>query len=204
MTGLKKTLRGRGRRMVTGIGILMLLALAAAAALILAVYFMETHLPPEKDADAILVLGAQVKEDGTLSVALTRRVTVALEAYREQRRPVICCGGQGSNEPRSEGETMRDWLLAEGCDPEDVIAETASVNTRENLVNAKAILGGLGCVRPLIVTSDYHVPRALALARQVGLDACGRGSPSKPEYFIRNHLQEGLSWIKFVLESLRV
>ena len=31
--------------------------------------------------------------------------------------------------------------------------------------------------------------------------ASGKGSPSKPEYFIKNHLREGLSWIKFVWES---
>ena len=182
--------------------VLLVLALAAAACLILSVYWMDTHLPPENEADAILVLGAQVKPDGTPSVALERRMTVAKEAYDQRRRPIICCGGQGLNEPRSEGETMRDWLIAAGCDRQDVIAEAESVNTRQNLMNAKAILEALGCQKPLIVTSDYHVPRALALARQVGLDACGRGSPSKPEYFLRNHLQEGLSWIKFLLESL--
>ena len=55
--------------------------------------------------------------------------------------------------------------------------------------------------RCALVTSDYHVPRALALCKQVGIIACGKGSPSKPEYFIKNHLREGLSWIKFMWES---
>ena len=45
------------------------------------------------------------------------------------------------------------------------------------------------------------MPRALALCKQVGIIASGKGSPSKPEYFIKNHLREGLSWIKFVWES---
>ena len=78
-----------------------------------------------------------------------------------------------------------------------------SVNTRENLVNAKEIMYERGLTRALIVTSDYHVPRALALAAQVGLQATGRGSPSKPEYFVKNHLREGLSWIKFLIETWR-
>ena len=96
---------------------------------------------------------------------------------------------------------MRGWLVSRGCPEEDVIAETASFNTRENLTNAHAIMTEKGLSRALIVTSDYHVPRALALARQLGIDASGRGSPSKPQYFLHNHLREGLSWIKFLMES---
>ena len=39
-----------------------------------------------------------------------------------------------------------------------------------------------GLTEALIVTSDYHVPRALALCKQVGIIACGKGSPSKPVF----------------------
>ena len=49
--------------------------------------------------------------------------------------------------------------------------------------------------------SFHLIPRALALCEQVGIIASGKGSPSKPEYFIKNHLREGLSWIKFMWES---
>lgn len=180
---------------------IVIAGLLAALALILGVYWMETHLPPEGDADVILVLGAQVKEDGNPSIALERRLGVALRAYQEGARPVICCGGRGVNESAAEGDVMRAWLIEKGCREVDVLAETASVNTRENLINAKALMETRDCSRALIVTSDYHVPRALALARQVGIEACGRGSESKPEYFIKNHLREGLSWLKFLWES---
>lgn len=53
------------------------------------------------------------------------------------------------------------------------------------------------------MTSDYHVARALALCKEVGITATGKGSPSKPKYFIKNHLREGLSWVKFMWESMR-
>ena len=97
---------------------------------------------------------------------------------------------------------MRDWLLERGVSPEDVVAETSSFNTRENLEYALAIMEHRGLSKALVVTSDYHVARALALCEQVGIDATGKGSPSKPEYFLKNHFREGLSWIKFWLESL--
>ena len=181
---------------------LVLLGLACVVGLMGFVYYKETHLPSIGDSDAIIVLGAQVKEDGTPSVALERRLTAALESYWQDRQLIIVCGAQGGNEPRAEGDVMRDWLLARGVPDEDVIAETESFNTRENLTHAKAIMEERGLREALVVTSDYHVARALELCRQVGIPATGKGSPSKPEYFIKNHFREGLSWIKFWLESM--
>ena len=189
------------RRLLVGLVLLALLGLLCAAGLMGFVYYKETHLPPVGDSDVIIVLGAQVKEDGTPSVALERRMTAALESYLEKPQLIIVCGAQGINEPRAEGDVMRDWLIEKGVRPEDVVAETASFNTRENLVYARTIMEHRGLSQALVVTSDYHVARALELCRQTGIAATGKGSPSKPEYFIKNHFREGLSWIKLWLES---
>ena len=189
------------RRLLMAVLALALIAALFCAGLIGFVYYKETHLPERQESDVIIVLGAQVKEDGTPSVALERRLTAALESYQEKPQLIIVCGAQGINEPRAEGDVMRDWLIEKGVRPEDVVAETASFNTRENLVYARAIMEHRGLAQALVVTSDYHVARALELCRQVGISATGKGSPSKPEYFIKNHLREGLSWIKLWLEG---
>ena len=189
------------RRLLVGLVLLALLGLFCAAGLMGFVWYKETHLPPMEDSDVIIVLGAQVKEDGTPSVALERRLTAALESYQADSQLIIVCGAQGANEPRPEGDVMRDWLIGRGVRPEDVVAETASFNTRENLIYARAIMEHRGLSQALVVTSDYHVARALELCRQTGISATGKGSPSKPEYFIKNHIREGLSWIKLWLES---
>ena len=189
------------RRLLMAVLALALMAALFCAGLIGFVYYKETHLLQRQESDVIIVLGAQVKEDGTPSVALERRLTAALESYQEKPQLIIVCGAQGINEPRAEGDVMRDWLIEKGVRPEDVVAETASFNTRENLVYARAIMEHRGLSQALIVTSDYHVARALALCRQTGIAATGKGSPSKPEYFIKNHFREGLSWIKLWLES---
>lgn len=180
---------------------LALLGILTAAALIGFVWYQETHLPQRQESDVIIVLGAQVKPDGTPSEALRRRMVAAVEIYHEKPQLIIVCGAQGGNEPRAEGDVMRDWLIAQGIPPEDIVAETASFNTRENLEYAQEIMLERGLKQATIVTSDYHVARALALCDQVGISATGKGSPSKPEYFLKNHLREGLSWIKFCLES---
>ena len=65
---------------------LVLLGAVCAAGLIGFVYYKETHLPPVGEFDTIIVLGAQVKADGTPSVALERRLTAALEIQTAEGR----------------------------------------------------------------------------------------------------------------------
>ena len=142
---------------------LVLFGVVCAAGMIGFVYDKETHLPPIGDFDTIIVLGAQVKADGTPSVALERRLTAALEEYQKQPMLMIVCGAQGSDEPRAEGDVMRDWLIEHGVAASDIEAETGSFNTRQNLGYAQSIMDDRGLTEALIVTSDYHVPRAGAV-----------------------------------------
>lgn len=94
---------------------------------------------------------------------------------------------------------MRDYLISQGIPAEKIMTDPDSVNTRENLRNAAKILraSGLEHARVVIVTSDYHLPRSMALAEDEGLIATGIGAPTKPEYWLKNHLRESLSWIKY-------
>ena len=92
MNGTKFDAGGKGakamnvlRRLLMVFAALVLLGAVCAAGLIGFVYYKETHLPPVGEFDTIIVLGAQVKADGTPSVALERRLTAALEEYQKQR-----------------------------------------------------------------------------------------------------------------------
>ena len=154
---------------------------------------------PEADQyDAIIVLGAQIKPDGSPSVQLSWRLDAAAEAYRQKPVPVVVCGAQGKDEPMTEAEGMKKYLTESGIPEQDILQDPDSFNTRQNLKNAASLLSSLPSVKKvLIVTSDYHVPRSLALARDQGYDACGLGSPCKPEYWIKNHAREALAWCKY-------
>ena len=156
---------------------------------------------PSPDSDAIIVLGCQVKRDGGLSVQLEYRLTAALEAYRERERPIVVCGAQGADEPAPEGLVMRNWLVAQGVPDDRVLAETESYDTIENLRNAAKLLPE-GAEKVTIVTSDYHLPRAMQIARDLGLQADGIGSPCKPEYWLKNHSREVLAWGKYFLHRI--
>lgn len=155
-------------------------------------------VPPTDNYDAIIVLGAQVTPDGTPSVQLGWRLDAAYDAYRQKAVPVVVCGAQGKDEPMTEAEAMKLYLTAKGVPEKDILMDPDSFNTNQNLKNAAALLEKMPEVKKvLVVTSDYHVPRSLALAKDLGYDACGMGSPCKPEYWIKNHAREALAWVKY-------
>ena len=155
-------------------------------------------VPETENYDAIIVLGAQVRPDGSPSVQLSWRLDKAAEAWEKRHVPVVVCGAQGKDEPMPEAVAMKQYLTAKGVSGEDILTDPDSFNTNQNLKNAGRLLKEKPEVRKvLIVTSDYHVPRSLALARDQGFEATGLGSPCKPEYWLKNHAREALAWLKY-------
>lgn len=184
-----------------GILILRLAALGAIVygALIGWVYVQEVSVPEAKDYDSIIVLGAQVLPSGEPSVQLRWRMDAARKVYDRNPCPLIVTGGKAGQEPVAEGDLMRSLFIAEGVPEEHVVSDPESVNTKENLRNAWQILQELGRSRPVVVTSDYHLPRAVQIMKDMGIEAQGVGSPCKPGavYFLKNHMREALAWVKY-------
>ncbi len=180
---------------------LLIVGVLCYAGLIAMICIKENNVPELKDYDAIVILGAQVKADGTPSVQLQWRMDTAYELWQEHPCLIVTCGAQGSDEPAPEGEVMRDYLLAKGVPEDQLLVDNTSVNTKQNLQNAAALLKDTGAEKIAIVTSDYHLPRAMALAEDMGLTATGKGSPTKAEYWLKNHAREALSWLKYWYEK---
>ena len=189
------------KKMIKCLMILVSLGILSYIGLFAYVCIAEKTVPQPGETDLIIVLGAQVKPDGTPSVQLAYRLETALSAYLAHPQTVVCCGGKAGQEPEAEGTVMRAWLIARGVPEGDVLAETASGSTKENFRNALAMLP-----EPprevLVVTSDYHLPRAMAIARDLGLSVSGAAAPTLPEYWLKNRAREALSWGKYLLEKL--
>ena len=187
------------RRFVRLMCLLAGLGLMCYAALVGLVYYWEVNVPQSLEYDSIIVLGAQVLPTGEPSVQLQWRLDKAQECYEKNPCPIVVTGGQGTNEPRPEGDVMRDVLVRQGVPAAHVISETRAVDTRQNISYSWNILQEQGCEKPLIVTSDYHLPRAMAIARDNGVDPLGAGSPCKPglKFWLKNHLREALAWVKY-------
>ena len=90
------------KRLLKILLVLILLGAIAYVSIVLMVCWKETHVAaPGKDYEAMLVLGAQVKPDGTPSLQLQWRLEKAAETYRQKKVPVVVCGGQGGTKMRS-------------------------------------------------------------------------------------------------------
>lgn len=188
---------GRIRRVLTILLILALIGMIAYLGIIGMLVWKVNHVPQAENYDAIVVLGAQVKADGSLSLQLQWRLDAALEAWEKRNVPIVTCGAQGSNEPAPEAYVMRDYLMEKGVPEEMILTDAASFNTRQNIRHAAELLQGQEVAAVLIVTSDYHLPRAMALAKDEGLSATGLGAETLPEYWIKNYGRESLAWIKY-------
>ncbi len=157
----------------------------------------------EPGLDYLVVLGAQVREDGP-STVLRYRLDAAY-GYLAANEGTVCVvsGGQGPNEPWTEAQGMADYLVERGIDPARIVQEGASTSTVENLANSMGLMAaesggaGLGDLRVGIVTNDFHVFRAVGIARHLGLEgACGIAAPSDPWYLPNNLLREFLGVAK--------
>ena len=167
------------------------------------VVYREKNVPPVGDYNAIIVLGAQVKPDGEPSLQLQWRLDAAVKAWQERNCLVVVCGAQGSNEPAPEAHVMRDVLIAQGVPEGAILMDDQSFNTRQNIQNAVTLLEGHDVEDVLIVTSDYHLPRAMSIADDAGLSASGLGSPTKLglRFWAKNHGREALAWIKYWMQK---
>lgn len=153
-------------------------------------------------ADAMIVLGAGINEQGLPKPMLERRLNRAAELYEAGYAPVIIVtGAKGKDEPISEARSMKTYLLAKGLPPEAVIEEDASYNTRQNLAYAQMIMEERGLVMAIVVSSDYHLWRALSICRDLGLSATGAGAQNAltRKQALVNCAQETLSWLKYLV-----
>lgn len=152
----------------------------SAAFLIFMLYTLFLQIiPRKKDFDYVIIHGAGLLEGQRVSKLLSDRLDKAIEVYRKDPTPpkLIPSGGQGADESISEAEAMKDYLIAHGIPEGDIIIEDTSTTTLENLQNSKRILDGIeGRKYTALVTSNYHVYRALRYCRKISLNCTGIGS----------------------------
>ncbi|MBR3125592.1 MAG: YdcF family protein [Mogibacterium sp.] len=136
-------------------------------------------IPRSKDFDYVIIHGAGLIDGEKVSRLLQERLDKAIVVYRKDPSPtkLIPSGGKGSDENISEAEAMKRYLLEQGIPESDIIMEDKSTTTLENLKFSKDIIDSReGRKYTSLVTSNYHVYRALRYCRRVGLKCKGIGS----------------------------
>jgi vancomycin permeability regulator SanA len=131
------------------------------------------HVYAEQDVPAApvaLVLGAEVYAGGQPSPFLAARLEIARRLFADGKVKAVLVSGDhrvwGYNEPGA----MFEWLVAHGVPNERIALDHAGFDTYDSCARANKIFG---VRKAIVVTQTYHIDRAVALCRSLGVDADG-------------------------------
>ena len=175
------------RRVLKEYALLFLLSITLVATLVITVSISMVDVTSDRisgisasaggNYDCILVLGAGVRSDGTPSDMLRDRVTVACELYTAADTPIpLLMSGDHTGDYNEVG-VMKTLAATLGVPTEDIFLDHEGYSTYESLYRAKTVFGA---ERIIIVTQEYHLYRALYIARELGMDAVGVPANLRP------------------------
>lgn len=151
------------------------------------------HVKKNRGLDQVVVLGSGLMGD-RLTPLLKNRVDRGIQVMsRNPGSLLILSGGQGPGEELPEGQAMAAYALEQGVDPERIRVEDKSLNTEQNLLYSSQLFAGPATA---VVSTRYHVFRALVLARMQGIPAIGYGSKTKWYFTLNAILREYAGYLK--------
>ena len=152
---------------------------------------------PSFDKDAILILGCQMKKDGTLTRLLKSRTDRAIEFSKMQKDKsnkdiiFVPTGGKGTNEIISEAQAIKNYLIEHGIKEDKILIEDKSKNTFENIKFSNRIIKEkIKNAKIALSTTNYHVFRAGNIAAKQNLYIEGIGAKTKSYFWINAFIRE--------------
>lgn len=123
-----------------------------------------------KNVDCIIVLGCGVHSDGTPSHMLEDRLKQGIALYQQGAAPKLLMSGDHGTKDYDEVNVMKGYAVKAGVPSEDVFMDHAGFSTYDTMSRAKHIFGA---EKVIVVTQQYHLYRAVYLARAMGMEAYG-------------------------------
>lgn len=153
------------------------------------------HLKKNRNADYIVVLGSGIIGK-KVTPLLAARIERGMELlYSNPNAVLIMSGGQGPGEDIPESVAMAAYAVGKGVDAERIIMEQKSVSTEENLLFSRKLMDK-EAPKIVIVTTAYHVFRALILAKQQGLKCVGFGAKTKWYFTLNALIREFVGYLR--------
>ena len=150
-------------------------------------------------ADIAILLGASVFKNGELTPLLADRADTAIDLYKNGYVKRILVTGDNSTKYYNEVDPMRNYLLKQAVPSEDILVDNAGLDTFDSMYRAKNTFGVRSA---LVVSQQFHLFRAIYIARRLGIDAYGVSSDRRP-YNLKNDLRELFATVKSVWEVER-
>lgn len=152
-------------------GFLLVIAVVAGLVVVESACMIGAACKKPEAGATVVVLGCRVYGERA-SLSMVERLEAAYQYLSENETAVcILSGGQGPGEDISEAECMYRYLADKGISPKRLYKEELSASTRENLENAKAMIGAHGLNAQIaIATSEYHQYRAGEIAQALDME----------------------------------
>ncbi|HEY0708318.1 MAG TPA: ElyC/SanA/YdcF family protein [Polyangia bacterium] len=159
-------------RLLLKLALVALLLLGAAALWVR--YVTAGYLHDERaqvpNRQVALVLGASVFRSGKPSPVVEARLRAARDLIEAGKVETILVSGDHKPDDYDEADAMRAWLIRAGVPAAKIAIDHGGLRTFDSVVRAGSLFGVRGMV---VCTQAFHLPRAVFLARQAGIDAVG-------------------------------
>ncbi len=128
------------------------------------------------DSDCVLVLGAGVWANNLPSPMLQDRLDKAIQISKAGIQSTLLMSGDHGQDDYDEVNVMKKYAIDQGLSSSDIFMDHAGFSTFESIVRAKKVFG---VKKVIIVSQKEHLPRALYIARTLGLEAVGVAADSR-------------------------
>lgn len=140
--------------------------------------FVHEDVADVRAVDVAIIFGAGLKRDSTPSDALQDRLIVAARLYDAGKVKKILVSGDNRFVNYSEPDVMHDVLVNEFKIPaEDIAVDYAGRRTYDTCVRAKKLWG---VDHAVLVTQDFHLPRAIWTCKKLGIESEGASASLRP------------------------
>lgn len=135
------------------------------------IYIVADGLNDEQvTADAAVILGSKVNQDGSLSPRLNARIQKGYDLYIAGKvKKLVVSGGVGK-EGFEEGTVMGAYLTLLGVPHDDIIIDNAGNNSYLTAVNYKAIAQANNFKSVIVVSQYFHITRTKMIFRKLGME----------------------------------
>ena len=214
LLGLLLALLPRFRRRGIALGLIFTLATLGLGLLPVATYLLvplEERFPVFRDdgrpVHGIVLLGGAVEASdsaarGTIvaNESAERVLDTIQLAHRYPQARILISGGGGTvfGDGVAEAPIIADFLKSLGVDPARILVEDRSRTTYENARFSRELVEPKGGERWLLVTSAWHMPRAVGVFRNAGFPVTpypvdfrtgGAGNNARPFAFVSDGLR---------------
>jgi uncharacterized SAM-binding protein YcdF (DUF218 family) len=120
-------------------------------------------------ADAIIVLGARVEQDGEPGPDLRARTLHGVRLFKQGLAPYLVCTGGFHNDRLSAASVARDLAVSQGVPAEKILLADGSMTTGEDAVSARQLADTHGLWTAILVSHPLHLERARLLFEEQGI-----------------------------------